>query len=53
MKKALFSQLNDVLKAVGNNNVIVGSSTSTLLPSSFMGGLEIEQRSLVVHPVCL
>jgi len=51
LKTAVFKQLNDALKAVGNTTAIVGSSTSTLLPSTFMSGVEIEKRSLVVHPV--
>ena len=51
LKRTIFKQLNDTLKSVGNTGCIIGSSTSTLLPSTFMSGLEVEERSVVVHPV--
>jgi len=51
MKRATFVQLDNVVKKIGNTKVIIGSSTSTMLPSLFMAGLEIEKRSIVVHPI--
>lgn len=51
MKTATFTELNKVLQKIGNHNVIIGSSSSTIQASKFTAGLEIQKRSLVVHPV--
>jgi len=51
LKRSVHKELSETLKAVGNSNCIVASSTSTLLPSTFLSGLDNESRSVVVHPV--
>ena len=51
MKRATFEKLDQLLKEVDNDKVIVGSSTSTIRGSLFTHGLSIEERSIVVHPV--
>jgi len=51
MKKAIFVELNNTLKSVKNTKVIIGSSSSTIAISKFTSGLELAERSLVVHPI--
>jgi len=53
MKKQTFAELEVALKAVGNDKAIIGSSTSTIVPSKFVSGLSLNERMLVVHPVSL
>ena len=53
MKRATFEKLDQLLKEVNNDKVIVGSSTSTIKGSLFTHGLSIEERSIVVHPVSI
>lgn len=45
-KRTLFIQLDKLCA----ENVVVGSSTSAIAGSDFMGGLRISPRCLVVHP---
>jgi L-gulonate 3-dehydrogenase len=45
-KRALF----EAIDAAAGPNIIVGSSTSAIPGTHFMGGLGISARSLVVHP---
>lgn len=51
IKRKTFVELDSLLREVGNDTAIVGSSTSTLRGSLFTDGLSIQERSIVVHPV--
>ena len=51
IKKSIFVELDRLLREIGNDTAIVGSSTSTLKGSLFTDGLSIQDRSIVVHPV--
>jgi len=51
IKSGVFQELDRTLNEIGNTNAIIGSSTSTMLPSKFIGELSVTKRSVVVHPV--
>jgi len=51
MKRGVHEELDKLLQEIGNDKVIIGSSTSTLSPSVFQTGLSIEGRAVVAHPV--
>jgi len=51
IKTAVHKQLDELLREVGNDKVVLGSSTSTLSPSIFQTGLALTERAIVAHPV--
>jgi len=51
IKSGVFQELDRTLNEIGNNTAIIGSSTSTIMPSKFIGELSVTKRSVVVHPV--
>jgi L-gulonate 3-dehydrogenase len=50
IKTGVFQELKKTLAEIGNTTAIIGSSTSTMMPSKFIGE-GICKRSVVVHPV--
>lgn len=53
IKTGVFRDLDRILTEIGNDKAIIGSSTSTIMPSKFIGEFGISKRSVVVHPVCI
>ncbi|CAL8134694.1 unnamed protein product [Orchesella dallaii] len=51
IKSGVFQDLDKALAEIGNDKAVIGSSTSTIMPSKFIGDLSIKTRSVVVHPV--
>jgi len=51
IKTGVFQELDRTLSEIGNTKAIIGSSTSTIMPSKFIKELSVSKRSVVVHPV--
>jgi len=51
LKGKIFEDLEKALASAGNDSVLIGSSTSTIMPSKFVAKLNIKERMLVAHPI--